>query len=668
MNRDNTPWWPVKPAALEWGEDGAPYSSHFDDVYYSRNNGLEESRYVFLEGNNLRQRWTNETPEQFCIAETGFGTGLNFLLSWQLWLQQPEPRPGLHYVSIEKFPLKKPDLARALAAWPELAPLTEQLLQVWPGLLPGQHRLLLNKGRITLDLWWEDVADALPDLASHGSSVDAWYLDGFAPSRNEAMWQDSMYRAMSSLSRQGATFATFTAAGQVRRGMGAAGFKVQKVPGFGRKRESLRGTLINSAEASLPRATPWDLPQHRPPQPRRVMVVGAGLAGCSVAFALARRGIGVSLLDTGPVAGQASGNEQGILYTRLSTRHSTLTDFALQSFRFAASLYQQMFAAEQLLDGIDGALRGSFHQHANLKDMATMQERLQAMPELAAVLSTEQAAQVLGVQPAQSGYWFPASGWLSPPAVCKTLIQHPAIELLDNCGTVSLQRQGDEWLARDGLDTISRASSVVICTGTSAHSMDELNWLPLQSIRGQTTHIPRSDISASLQAGFCHTGYIAPAREDRHCIGATFNLQDSDHQMRPEDHRTNIGKLAVALPAWREELARLDETKLSGRVGFRCASPDYLPIAGPVPDRASFLQCYAGLRKNARQVIPKRGEYVTGLYVNTAHGSRGLSSAPLVAEVLASQICSEPPPVSRELLRGLSPARFLMRDLSRNRI
>jgi tRNA 5-methylaminomethyl-2-thiouridine biosynthesis bifunctional protein len=209
---------------------------------------------------------------------------------------------------------------------------------------------------------------------------------------------------------------------------------------------------------------------------------------------------------------------------------------------------------------------------------------------------------------------------------------------------------------------------VVIATGTASVGMTPLSWLPIQAIRGQTTHLPAGPDLGKLRAALCHEGYIAPARGGEHCIGATFNLDDDEPSLRLEDHRANLARLARAVPAWRDTLAELDPAVLGGRVGFRCASPDYLPLVGPVPDRLAFLRDFAALRRNARQPLPIRGEYLPGLYLSTAHGSRGLTATPLAGELLASLICREPPPLNRELCRALAPARFIIRDLRRNRI
>lgn len=667
MSRLNQPWWPVHSADLAWAGDTTPRSSRFGDVYYSRDDGMAESEHVFLHGNDLPQRWRHHAGA-FRIVETGFGTGLNALLTWLQWRNLTGERPRLHIVSIEKYPLQRDDLARALGAWPTLAPLAAALLDAWPDLLPGQHRLTFDDGDVILDLWWEDVADALADLAARGPAVDAWYLDGFAPARNADMWTEALFQAMAAASRPGATFATFTAAGQVRRGLSSAGFRVEKVPGYGRKRESLRGVWPGT-HADFPTPdTPWEQPLAPRSVPRSALVLGAGLAGCSTARALAERGVEVTLLDAGAMAGAASGNCQGILYTRLSRRHSTLTDFALQSFDFAARRYAAMFANGALVEGDDGALCGSFHQSTDDEELALLAERLATLPSLARVLTADEARDRLGVQPALGGYWYPRSGWLHPPAVCRAMAAHPGITVHEHCGPLTLRTDADAWQAHSAEGVVATGKAAIICTGTDTRALAGLDWLPLQAIRGQTTWIPATPETTRLQAAFCHEGYIAPARASQHCIGATFNLRDADAQTRVADHRHNLDTLARALPDWSEALHALDCRALAGRVGFRCASPDYLPLAGPVPDRAAFLQTFAALRQNARQRIPSRGNYVPGLYVNTAHGSRGLSSTPLVGELLASMICNEPLPVSRELERALSPARFLVRDLGRNRL
>jgi len=668
--RVNSPWRPVQGAVVHWDESGTPVSGEFADVYYSRDNGLEESRHVFLHGNELPQRWQEHPLPHFCVGELGFGTGLNFLLTWQAWREQPAPRPDLHYVSIEKHPLTRPDLARALAQWPELQRLADPLLAAYPGLLAGQHRILLDAGRVRLDLWWGDAESVLPDLAGRELPlVDAWYLDGFAPARNESMWTPQVLRAVAALSRPSARCATFTAAGHVRRTLADAGFRMRKIPGYGRKRESLCGVLATAvATTSAREPLPWDLPATVEARPGHVLVIGAGLAGCTAAAALARRGVAVTLIEEGVVAGGGSGNEQGIIYTRLARKHSALADFALQGFQFAANFYADMFHSGALTAAADGDLCGSFQQCDSAAELAEFRELLQGVEDLAQVLSAEAANTALGLAQPKAGYWYPRSGWLHPSAVCRALLAHANIAVLENCGAVTLQREDGQWHALAGGRSLAHAQCAVVAVGTGTTALDQFAWLPLHSIRGQTTQLPSDQAFGKLRATLCHDGFIAPARDGKHCIGATFEVNAADPAPRSADNRDNLDKLAAAVPAWQGALAALDPAALAARVGFRCASPDYLPVVGPAPDVPEFLREYAALRRNARAAIGARGKYLPGLYLSAAHGSRGLTSTPLAAEILASMLCQEPLPVCRALSRALSPARFIIRDLTRNRI
>lgn len=669
MKRDNLPWRPLQPAALTWGP--VPASTAYDDVYFSGDNGLAESLHVFLEGNGLPGRLQQHPHRDFCVAETGFGTGLNFLLTWRAWRQAAGQVPDLHYLSIEKHPLTRADLARALGLWPALDELAQALLAVYPEPVPGQHRLLLDEGRVRLDLWWEDAADALADLASRRQPlVDAWYLDGFAPARNREMWSEELLAAAAALARPGATVSTFTVAGHVRRSLQAAGFRVDKVPGYGRKRECLRGTLQRAEPRPSPAQYPqdWDLGGDRPGAPRSALVLGAGLAGCSVALALARRGVAVTVVDRGGPGGAIRALDQGILFTRVSRKHSAQSDFALQCFLFAARFYRDLFARGGLTAPRDGELTGSFQQSDNGAELRELAAAFSGLDDLVRVLDAPEASGLLGIEQPCGGLWFPQSGWLQPAAVCNALLGHPGIRLVQDCGDLVLEAAGARWRAVSGAGTVAEAECAVAAPGADLAGLAPFQWLPAQVIRGQVSRVPAAGALAGLRAPLCHDGYIAPAREGVHCVGATYDIGDTGPEARDADHRRNLERLAAALPACRDALQALDARGLEGAVGLRCASPDYLPMVGPAPDLQGFLQRYAPLGRDARHPVPGPGCYLPGLYLTTAHGSRGLTSAPLAGELLASMVCGEPPPLSRSLCRALAPARFIIRDLIRNRI
>ncbi|EAW9076248.1 bifunctional tRNA (5-methylaminomethyl-2-thiouridine)(34)-methyltransferase MnmD/FAD-dependent 5-carboxymethylaminomethyl-2-thiouridine(34) oxidoreductase MnmC, partial [Salmonella enterica] len=335
----------IQPATLEFNAEGTPVSRDFDDVYFSNDNGLEETRYVFLGGNRLAERFPVHSHPLFIVAESGFGTGLNFLTLWQAFNNFRSEHPQatlqrLHFVSFEKFPLTRDDLALTHQHWPELAPWAEQLQAQWPLPLAGCHRLLLDQGRVTLDLWFGDINELTDQLdATLNQKVDAWFLDGFAPAKNPDMWTPNLFNTMARLARPGATLATFTSAGFVRRGLQEAGFTMQKRKGFGRKREMLCGVMERCLTPTI--SAPWFYRSGS--EKRETAIIGGGIASALLSLALLRRGWQVTLYcaDDKPARG-ASGNQQGALYPLLSKHDAAINRFFPTAFTFARRLYDAL--------------------------------------------------------------------------------------------------------------------------------------------------------------------------------------------------------------------------------------------------------------------------------------------------------------------------------------
>lgn len=652
--------------AVTLNTDGRPYSEHFRDGYYSADGGLAETQHVFLDGCGIAAQLRDSTRQLLTVGELGFGTGLNFLATWQAFREHRRPGQRLHFWSVDRHPLSPDELTAALAPWQALAALSAQLISDYPPRIRGQHRRSFDGGRVVLDLVWADADDALAELTSHRRAFfDAWYLDGFSPARNPDMWAPALLARLARCSRAGARAASYSAAGAVRRALGDAGFAVRKRPGFGHKRECIEATLTHTSPAAAPPLTPWDQPAS--PRPAAdVMVVGAGLAGAHAAAALARRGLRVTVLDREGIAEAASGNAQGVLFSRLSHQHSTLADFSLLAQGYAAGLYQQLFNEARLEPGRDGDLKGCLQLPGPRVDPGRLQAALAALPEHATLLEPAAAAPKLGVTPSRAGFWQPRSGWLSPPAVCRALLQHPAISTLAPCGDLRTGREDNRWVARDGRGRVHASADLLVVAAAcdSPAVLPALAWLPLRVIRGQTTNLPADGLSPLL-APLCHEGYVAPAVDGRHCIGATFSPGEQDPGERAADHRENLQALARAMPDWREALQRTAAQALTGRVALRTSTPDYLPLVGPVPAREAFLACYGALASDARRIIDRAPPVLEQCYLSIGFGSRGLSYAALAGELLASQILGEVPPVSRELQRAVSPARFLVRALVR---
>ena len=233
-------------ANIEW-QDGQPYACDFQDVYFSTDNGLLETDYVFLQGNDLAKRWNDSKIQSFRIAETGFGTGLNFLCAANAWLTATSNQATLHFISVEKYPLTLTDMTIASNFWPQLKAVSEPLLAQYESLISNTETISLYDNRIQLSLL---IGDATMNLSRVTCQFDAWFLDGFAPSKNPDMWKSELFQDMARLSNSSTTFATFTSAGDVRRGLKNAGFEVNKRTGYGKKREMLIGRFIgNTHEA-----------------------------------------------------------------------------------------------------------------------------------------------------------------------------------------------------------------------------------------------------------------------------------------------------------------------------------------------------------------------------------------------------------------------------------
>lgn len=664
---------------LIWREDGQPVSQAFDDPYFSVDNGLEESRHVFLQHNGLPQRWQHwpwSRQPAFSIVETGFGTGLNFLLTWDIWRQQPASAGWLHFTSVEKYPLTHAQLTQALALWPQLADLSARLLADYPQPLRGAHHLSWPDERISLTLWFGDVADVLPQLSG---PVHAWYLDGFAPARNPEMWSDALFRHMRRLSQRHpqqyagelpATVATFTAAGHVRRGLLGAGFQVTRVPGYGRKREMLTGAFNRRCGPELPPAfchKPWAA--SRQPATASVVIIGAGLAGACTARSLAERGVKVTVIDATGIASGGSGNPQGGLYVKLAAADDAIhTGFYLAAYQYALSVMPRYLGAADEHNPHwhpCGVLQLAYDD----KEAARQQKFVRANPlpeALVRAVDATSASQLSGSEQRCGGLFFPAAGWVSPVALCQHLLQHPHIQVQQQRVTRLSQSAGQWQLHTDA--GIHRTEQLVLASAHDTPALLPQGYLPVKRIRGQLSYL-QPQLAPALKTVLCGRSYMAPPRHGRLCLGATYNLRDDDPSIRAADHQTNLDHLEDFGPAWQQLAQQHGLTAVSGgRVGFRCTTPDYLPMVGAIPDTAAFLQTFAPLVRNARRIPPHDVPVLPGLWLNIGHGSRGLASAPLCGELLAAQICHDNLPVGMEMAEALWPGRFLLRDMIRRKV
>lgn len=664
----------IQNAELQWPETGTPYSSQFDDIYFSRQGGLAETEFVFIAANNLHERWQQlgqDTEKQtFTIAELGFGTGLNFLCTWQHWLAVAPKQLRLHYVSCEKYPMSIDALRIALGQWPELAKLSEVMLQSYPDHSPGYHRLVLNSpendSEVILDLYYGDACELLQEqLARPDAKVDAWYLDGFAPSANPDMWSETLFEHMAALSRAGTTLSTYSVAGHVKRGLAAAGFTVDKVPGFGQKRHMLAGIFARQNQIdtkSAESSNVWLCPPDSKTRAKTAIIIGAGMAGCSTANALARRGYDVTIIEkNNSIASGASGNRQAVLQCRLNNALNESWLFNLSAFLYAGRHFNQLAQLHPQIQWRQcGVLNLDSAFSSRNKRCAPVRQDLYS-PAVSQRLTQTQASNIAGIALDGEANYQPLGGWISPAALCRAYVQHPNIKVMTSTAATRLDNSSGTWHVFDDSKLIASAEIVVVANSVASMQIEQTSPIRLVPLRGQVSYVKSNNASQDLQAIVCGTSYISPAHEALHSTGASYSKSVEDLSLSEFEHQQNIDGISPHLP----EGAVTAEQVATGRVSVRAGSPDRMPIVGPVHDYKKLENNYLGLYQRERQLASNTPPYNEGLYLNVGHGSHGLTNTPIAAEYLASLINKELSPLPSSVAEFIHPARFLLRELKR---
>ena len=591
------------PMATVSFRDGVPHATDFDDGYYGGEDGLAEARHVFLEGNNLSARFAN--GDHLTIAETGFGTGLNCLAV--MMLLEHHPQLQLDYISVEQFPLTDDQMRAAHAVFPELERQAAALRRALPPRWLGYHLVPLCDGRLTLHLHYDEIGALLPQLDFH---ANAWFLDGFAPSRNPGMWSPDILRHVGRLTQPGGTLASFTAAGHVRRSLEAAGFAIERRPGFGRKREMISGTRTGDEAVVAPKM-PW-----------RVVVIGGGIAGASVAAGLRRRGCQPVILDAGDAAGSgASGNRMALQSPKLTVDHNPMSRLSASCLSWAARLSD--LAKATVGEGVV-----AFDEPAR---MAARHEIFRTQKWPSDLLAPGSGGYDLDGVSGENAIHYKMARAIRPDRLLAYLLGelNPVYEfavdrLMTSNGEVELH-------ARDGRQVI--ADAVVIAAGAdmagllAACDME----LPLEITQGLVSQVPTNGVMAGLDRGVSFGGYLTPSLEGRHDLGATFwrePAMEVDAAAIAAGHDHNLGLLANALGA----LFGVDVTSFGVRVSRRASLPDRRPITGRL---------------------------CGGVFILGGLGARGFTLAPLLGDLLAADILRRPVPLPARQRSAIQPARYI---------
>lgn len=651
---------------ITWMPDGTPYNTRFGDRYHSELGGLDQARQVFLGGCGLPAAWADAA--QWRILETGFGLGLNFLVTWAAWKADPKRPRMLHFVSVEAHPVSREDLLKSLPADETLRPLGEQLAAQWWGLLPGVHRLSFDDGQVLLTLY---IGDAKTMLRKQQLTADSVYLDGFSPQLNPEMWDEDAMKNIARHCRRGTQLATWCVAGHVRQALKAQGFEVKKRAGVPPKRHNLHAAY-NPA---------WE-PRHRSDglpapvsQAGRCLVLGAGLAGAAAAASLARRGWEVTVLDAAaaPAAG-ASGLPAGLFCPHISPDDSVLSRLSRSGVRTTLQNLQQLSQANKLQPARDwahgGVLEHDLNEPSHLP-RSWLQPGSDTYPwglHWSAPVQPDQLA--AAHLPADSqAVWHEQAGWVRPAQLVQALLQSPGIHWQGHASASRLLRDPlrQLWQVQDAQgQTLAEAPMLVLALGPDTRPLLQASGLAageweLQAIRGQVSVAEHDAGTLAAMPPFPVNGHgnLVPdfpsadrAGAHQWIMGSTFERDVTELPPTADDqqaaHASNGEKLAALLPGCRQALRSFfdAEQRPATWARLRCAAYDRLPLAGPAGQSAADLP---------------------GLWVLTGLGSRGLTLSMLCGELLAARLHGEPLPLDARLAQALGTQRLWSRSLQQPR-
>ena len=535
------------------------------------------------------------------IGELGFGVGINFLNSWKKFIEVSPAQSKLHYLSFEKRPFLQKDLSRVLSQYPSLLNESQELISKLPLNAKGLHRLSFAKGRVILSLIYGDLNETLDELKNPHVKYDAWFLDGFSPSKNPEMWSSEIASCLLKTSHSETTFSTYSVAGLVKKNFERANFSLSKLKGFGNKRSMLAGKSFSKEKKAIIKK-------------KNVGIIGAGIAGCSLAKVLSGRGHNVVIFDKedGP-SKAATGNPFLVAYPRLSPHDSPYARFSLHSYLFSSRFYDDMKTQFWKKSGV---LMLGFDENSLKRETALCNSRKDTV--LFEKLSKESASKKAGFKISHGGLFFKDAGYINPEGLCQEMINDELIEkkfkeevqvLIKESNHFHLKTEKSEYV----LD------HVCLCNAFMVNQFADLQGISKK--RGQVSYISTDKTLKNLEFPICAGGYLSPKNGDKHLIGSSYSKSDSTELIQDE-HNENLKKINIIYD-------QNIELK-GGRVGFRTVTKDRLPLAG----------------------------VVNGIYVNVGHGSKGSTSAPLCSEYIADLIDETTLPINSFVAKALKPDRF----------
>ena len=672
----------IKQSQLYWSDQSEAHSNQFDSVHFNKNKTINISQYVNFEGNLLPKRWKNHQREQFCIMEMGFGCAINFIHTAQQFLNFTKNAASvklkrLHYISFEQSPLSIEALKKILQSYPEFCDLVKQLVTQYPIKLVGCHRLSFNDGQILLDLWFGYTHHQINNLNEQdGGFADAWYLNKLFLDKEPKNQYFSFFKNIQKHSRQHATFVMSPATEKVKEYLIKTSFNITSCKVTQDEKEILIGNFDNPSSVKHSKQLSANS--------KDVAIIGGGISGLCTALALAKRGNQVNVYTKGELGTGASGNLQGALYPLLNQQHDALGQLFTNAYLFALNYYKDINNQHPFAHKFNGVIQLAYDQSSTKKLQKIINAKL---PEqLVHWIEPETTNELAGVSIDHPALFYPTGGWLSPRQVIMSLqaklaeFTNVTIKCNHPINTFSFQYKKNgqtEWALKAVLNEPSnltkkdtendeqkstefRHNTLIIAAGFDTLKFEQCRAVPLSAARGQVSHINTNDVISPLKRTLCHEGYLTPSIQDKHCMGATFKRHDDDIDYRASEQTDNYLKLKKCIEnkPWVDSIIIDDQA----HIGIRCTTRDHFPYVGALTDYEQLKNEYQLNNKPSDQL-----EVLPNAYLLTGLGSRGLCSAPLLGELLASEINNESLPVDKNIYKKMQIPRQWINYMLKNK-
>ncbi|MCC2644969.1 MAG: bifunctional tRNA (5-methylaminomethyl-2-thiouridine)(34)-methyltransferase MnmD/FAD-dependent [Burkholderiales bacterium] len=663
-------------AKINWTNNAAS-SVLFNNVYHPL--ATEESNYVFIQQNNLEQRFSKlQDYEVFIIGETGFGSGLNFLNVLNLWQNTVTTKAKLFFISFEPHPLSPADLKKINSGYPN----SEELGNQYYLLLLATHSLSF-KQNVYLNLV---IGDLNKTLNQQNFLADCWFLNRPTPGYSSAIWDKSVFLQIAKLCKTKATFAIYTAKPVVKQNLQSAGFHIAQNKRF--SNDMLHGYWLKKAQIVCKSDLKIDEPnlistplKAKPCKPKpwfdiykrncdlHVIIIGGGISGAATAYSLAKRGYQVSVYEQNELASNsASSIYQAMLYGSFSAYYSAIQELGFSGYRYSHFLIKQLLSIDKEEYGDCGLIQLGFN-HKEIKSQLDFLKS--SIPEdFCFQVSKKEIERFAGTKVNyEAGLYFPYGLWLNPQTLIKKLLDSPNIKIIFGHKIDDIVQDNEKWQIIKGGKIIDESANIVLCNASSCNKFNVTKNLDLRKIRGQISIVKQKDNTSTstkikpdikcIKTILCGLGYITPNRLGCYTIGATYDFKNIHTYVTKEDHLRNLATASLISDSFK----KLNIDDLTGQAAIRASTYDYMPLVGPIANYTKFQIEYAKLAKDKNIFLDNKCPYYKGLYLNVAHGSKGMLTAPISGEIIANYIDNTPMPCSEDLRMALHPNRLYVRKL-----